>query len=170
MSEICVCGKEFEKKNQLVGHEATCKEARFAKREAEVQEVRSKRIPLGTPQLKMTAHTPPGKVGHWINGDPGRLEQAQKGGWDFVRDPNAKTGDTPENTNTDLGSNVSMVVDKQTGKRAYWMVIDEELYAEDQKAKEAELKKIEDTITNPKPAEGQYIPKSKSSFGYNDIK
>jgi len=113
---------------------------------------RTKRIPLGSPHRKLNVagvdFNERGTVGRWINDSAGRLQQAQQGGYDFVQDPTITIGDA-EDGNSDLGSSVSRVVGKNedgTPLRAYLMEIPKEMYDEDQKAKQAELDKVDEAI------------------------
>jgi hypothetical protein len=100
-----------------------------------------------------------GYVYRWFNNTPGRLEQAGKAGYEFVDD--ATAGDAGE-SNTDLGSRTSAVVDRVEGTRAYLMRIRQDWYDEDQAQKQLANDAIDDAIRGGKVAESdnQYIPKS----------
>jgi len=96
----------------------------------------------------MTAQIPPGKVGRWINDSPGRIEKGKRGGYEFLRDDN-KVGERLEDTNTDPGTNKSMIAGRNEQgdvERTYLMVIDEDLYEADQKAKQDKIKQKERSI------------------------
>jgi len=70
-------------------------------------------------QAALAASARPGYQRRWINDTPGRLQQAEAGGYSYVsEDPNAKS--------TDVGSRTSRVVGKDEsgqGMRAYLMEI-----------------------------------------------
>lgn len=134
---------------------------------------RKKRIPLGSPLKKLTAsNIPAGKVARWFNDKPGRLDAALDGGYEFVRDPKVKTGEGAADGNEDLGSMVSKVVgseDSGTPIRAYLMIIDKELYEEDQSLKSEHLDKIDASIRGGKVqntlGSKGYIPDGGISYG-----
>jgi hypothetical protein len=92
----------------------------------------------------------PGYHVHWINDYPGRVEQAQDGGYEFVDRSEVKMNDRgPTPTDSDLGTRVSMVVGRNedgTALRAYAMKIKQEWYDEDQAAIQAHNDKIEKSI------------------------
>ena len=116
---------------------------------AEAQPAR-KRRPLSAPMRKMELPTIPGFHIHWINDYPGRLEQAQDGGYSFVERAEVVMNDRgPTPTDSDLGSRVSMVVGSNadgTALRAYAMKIKQEWYDEDQAAIQAHNDHIDKTI------------------------
>jgi hypothetical protein len=60
-------------------------------------------------------------------------------------------------TNTDLGTGVSMVVERGTGRRAFLMRIDRALFEEDQAAKQQKVDEIDNAIRsgNIKGLEGR---------------
>lgn len=127
---------------------------------------RAKRVPLGS--LRQKLHVPEelkedGYHYHWFNDIPGRLEQAGQAGYEFVGGtPTGEAGDT----NTDIGSRTSTVVDRAEGTRAYLMRIPKEYYDEDQAAKQAVNDRVDEAIMGGKVAEseGQYVPKSGISY------
>jgi hypothetical protein len=132
---------------------------------------RKKRIPLGRPRFKLSASQliPPGKVGRWVNDDPGRLEAAEEGGYTFLNDAKAVVGESGENERDMLSTKVCRRVGTREGghaKTAYLMVIDKDTYDNDQAEKEGEIKRMEDglrrgEITQPgglKAGDGMYTP------------
>lgn len=128
------CDKEFETERQLQGHMMG----------AHKHTDRKERIPVGVKRPKMKANLPPNKVGRWVNDDPGRLQRFLDGGYEYVTSPDAT------DKSTDMGSKLSMIVDKGTGKRAYLMAIDKALYDEDQAAKQGKLDRVDDAIKHGK--------------------
>ena len=130
------------------------------------QNKRAERTPLGGFRQRLSVsedQKEDGYVYRWMNDTPGRLEQAEQAGYEYV--DNAKAGDTGE-SNTDLGSRTSAVVDKREGTRAYLMRIRKEWYDEDQAAKESVNKQVDDAILGGKVAEseGQYVPSGGISY------
>lgn len=134
----------------------------------EKKQDRKKRVPLGSPHRKLSArNVPRGKVARWINDKAGRLQSAQAGGYEFVKDDAVQVGDGAESSNTDLGSCVSQVVgthEDGSTMRAYLMMIDKDTYEADQADKQEEIDKVDKAIVegrlqNTLGAKG-YIPDS----------
>lgn len=143
-----------------------------SKRQEETKTKRKERIPLGGGHRRLSAPKPrPGMVQRWINSSPGRIDQAQLGGWSFVRDPEAsKSGDKrqTENETTDIGTAMSRIVGEAYeggGRRAYLMEIPEELYNEDQAVKYAKLNMIHAAINRD-----EYENKIESNRRHPDAK
>ena len=131
------CDKEFETEKQLAGHIMGAH-----KRGADEASKRKERVPVGVKQFKLNANIPEGKVGRWVNDDTGRLQRFQDGGYEHITDPNAT------DSSDDLGTKISKVVDKQTGKKAYLMAIDKDLYEQDQRTKQGRLDIVDERIKN----------------------
>lgn len=133
---------------------------------SESRAVRTERVPLGAPRLKLKVKEEDTNfVGRWINDKGGRLEHATEGGYRFVE--RGVTVGTPDVIpgNTDPGSRVSKVVgtnEDGSPLRAYFMQIDRETYEEDKAAKEEEIQRTESAIRNGNPdgkaSDGRYIP------------
>lgn len=119
-------------------------------REEATQETRRERTPLGVHRSKMSVPAeliPPGYVGRWINDVDSRIMMAQQGGYDFVEnDGRYKVGEDVQDVNTDLGSKVSQIVDREKGTRAFLMTISKEFYDEDQIAKLKPVDEIDAAI------------------------
>ena len=114
-----------------------------------------KRVPMSIPRRKLEVPEKPGYVRYWFNDYPGRIQQALRGGYDFVdsRDVDITNtclgGDVTANGNTDLGTKVSLVVGKTeegTALRAYLMEIKEEWFKEDQTIIQDQVNMIDATI------------------------
>lgn len=129
------CDKEFDTIQKLNGHKMGAH-----KRSEEIQEKRKERIPVGIKRRKLSADIQPGKVGRWVNDEPGRLQAYLDGGYEFVDDPQAT------DKSDELGTRKSRIVDSRTGKKAYLMEIDKELYDEDQKVKQKRNDDIDERI------------------------
>lgn len=101
------------------------------------------RIPMSLPVLKLSVPDIPGYHLHWMRGDPARIMQAQRAGYEFVEQDEVNvvnTGladDAGSNGSTDLGTRVSLSaggdVDAQgQPERLYLMKIKQEWWEEDQ--------------------------------------
>lgn len=127
---------------------------------------RAERVPLGVRRPKLNADIRPGYVGRWINDDNNRIQDALKGGWDFVlRDSEAKSDDASSRIAKDVGS-------KTNGQRliAYLMEIRKDWYDEDQAAKQTSIDATESLIKRgalvQKPGEdGAYTKLAKITRG-----
>jgi hypothetical protein len=130
-------------------------------------EGRRKRVPLGVPRMKLTAHNiPEGKQARWINDKPGRLDNALRGSYNFLNKDGIVIGTGYEDENKDMGSRVSRVVGKEddgTPITAYLMVIDKDIYEADQAEKMKEIDKVDIAIRKGEflknTGDGRYVPK-----------
>lgn len=133
---------------------------------------RKQRVPLGGHRSKLTIEgydIPSNKVARWINDKPGRLRAAQDGGYEFVEDPDSRVqvGEEPMTGREPLETKVSRFVgpDEQ-GKpmKAYLMVIDKELYEEDQAEKQKIVdetdKAIKFGMVGAQEDDKRYVPKN----------
>ncbi|HDZ25507.1 hypothetical protein LCGC14_0643120 [marine sediment metagenome] len=135
-------------------------------RNASRQSDRTKRIPLGKIKLRLSAEIPKGYVGRWVNDDPGRLMQAEDGGYAFMVDPTLQVGDPDASSDVSksIDSRISAVVDRITGKRAYLMIIRQEDYDEDQAEKQRQIDETEKSLFQGKDEkggpgdDGRYVP------------
>lgn len=123
----------------------------------EGQEKRKERVPLGGGKQRLAAPDPkPEFVQRWVNDDPGRIQQALAGGYQFVVNPNAsKSGEYYQDANgtSDIGASMSRIVGSSVeggGKRAYLMEIPKEFYDEDQASKQASIDVIDAQIDRNK--------------------
>ena len=117
---------------------------------------RSERIPFGVARTKLGVNMEiPGKHLHWVNDSGGRLEEAQMGGYTFVPPAAVRL---PEKE-----SYVRRLVGKdESGEAlyAYLMMIDLELYEEDQKLLQTQVDRFDSAIRrgdlDAKPGENRY--------------
>lgn len=112
------------------------------------------RIPMSTPTLKLHVPEIPGYRTYWFNDDPGRISRALRAGYTFVTEDEIDLNVTTTvcesalgNGNTDLGSNISLTVDRSTGQRAYLMKIKTEHYLQDQADLEQVNARVDRTIS-----------------------
>ena len=126
------------------------------------------RVPLGTHRRKLNIdhlNIPKDKVARWVNDKPGRILQALEGGYQHVKRPSGavRAGEEPLITEG-TGDSVSAVVGTDEGGKpitSYLMVIDKDLYDEDQDFKQRQLDELDEAIKEGQvePGEGQYVPK-----------
>ena len=117
-------------------------------RKQERSEGKVARVPFGGPRLKLQLSDEDMKgfklrkmVLHWFNDDPGRIERALGGGYNFVKPERAKSlglgalhGDGKD---AESNVRVSIVVNRSDPvTRAYLMEISEKHYCQDQATKE----------------------------------
>jgi len=126
-----------------------------------------RRTPLGRHRRKLSIdhlNIPKDKVARWVNDKPGRIMQAIEGGYQHVRKPKGATRVGEEELITsNAGNSVSAVVGADEGGRpitAHLMVIDKDLYDEDQDYKQKQVDELDNAIKAGavEPGEGQYVP------------
>lgn len=133
-----------------------------------------RRVPLGQHRMKLSTdhlNIPEGKVARWVNDKPGRIAAALEGGYELVRNPDKETAGEDPLVTSSMGDSVSAVVGTKEGGdalTAYLMVIDEDLYKEDQAFKQKQLDQLDEAIKTGQvqPGEGQYIPNQGSGIKY----
>ena len=141
---------------------------------------RKTRIPLGRPRFKLSASEliPAGKIGRWVNDDPGRLEAAQEGEWTFLTDPKAEIGESGVNERDMLSTKVCRRVGTREGghaKTAYLMVIDAETYNKDQADKKADIDRTEEGLRRGNvegglnAGDGRYTPEEGIKINHNKV-
>ena len=116
----------------------------------DIKQRSEKRTPLGVNRQKLVLNNLKDEKHcyRWVNDMGTRIADALEGGYEFVKAETALTIGIRDvvDTNTDLGSGVSQVVERGTGRRAFLMRIDRELFEQDQAAKQAQVDKIDDAI------------------------
>ena len=126
-------------------------------------------------QAKLTVnHQIPGYHMHIFNDEPGRIQTAIDGGWEFVTpDEVGGVKDSVTSGNTDLGDKVRFLVgtsEKGDGLYAYLMKIKEEWWEEDQAEIQKRNDRVDDAIrggvnvASGTSAEGFYTPKGGISY------
>jgi len=133
------------------------------------------RIPMSVPQQKLSVPDIPGYHLHWMNGNPSRISQALKAGYEFV-DPeevdvvNSGLADSASaHGSTDLGSRVSLSAgssldDNGGEQRLYLMKIRQEWWNDDQRKLEDRNEEIAASLrggainNSADGAEQRYIP------------
>ena len=126
-------------------------------------------------QAKLTVNKQiPGYHLHIFNDEPGRIQTAIDGGWEFVTpDEVGGVKDSVTSGNTDLGDKVRFLVgtsEKGDGLYAYLMKIKEEWWEEDQAEIQKRNDRVDDAIrsgvnvASGTSAEGFYTPKGGISY------
>jgi hypothetical protein len=147
------------------GVEVNAQEKAESRRAKEKKAERKKRIPVGIRRRSLAVdNLPAGKQARWVNDTPGRINAFLDGGYTFLRQDG-----TIEVDNTDPGeAHISRVVGVSKDNRemrAYLMVIDEDIYNEDQAAKQEQLDVVDDAIKhgayNVEAADKRYVPKDR---------
>uniref|UniRef100_A0A6M3J195 Uncharacterized protein n=1 Tax=viral metagenome TaxID=1070528 RepID=A0A6M3J195_9ZZZZ len=157
-----------EKANNPESNDAKARRARDEGEERRSPTGRKARVPLGTPRARLTVgfKIPPDKKPRWIVDHPGRLAQAEGGGYTFVEDPNATVGEGPENQRDRLSTKISRVVGETNEGapiKAYLMLINKDWYEEDQEVKQTEIDETDEAIRSGGVQgkvgdDGRYIP------------
>ena len=115
----------------------------------------AKRIPVsGNRDIMTVSDKDPNFTYRWVNDVDDRLQVFKRAGWTLVEDKH-KIGETV----ADSSQGTSSIVSKYVGanRTAYLMRIENEYYAEDQRAKAAEIAEREAAmLSSEKNAEGRY--------------
>lgn len=127
------------------------------------------RVPFGVPRTKLAVpHDLPGYSLRWINDIPGRIFQAQQGGYEFVTTKEMNlSSHTVTEVNKDLGERIAVLVGRQSSGDpmfAYLMKIKNEYRKEDEAALAAVADRNDQQIKggNPDGKTGSqefYVPK-----------
>jgi hypothetical protein len=107
----------------------------------ELNATRPKRVPIHEQRDQMSVDKREGFVRRWVNDLPGRVEKFLRAGYDVVKDDEVKVGEGGvTDSNKALGTGARKDVGRTRGgdgPQAVLMEIPQELYEEDQKAKQA---------------------------------
>ena len=125
-------------------------------------EGRAARIPLGTPQAKLTFPVRPGYVRRWVNDTPGRIQNAIAGGYEHVLDPTVTDSEGRASYRKEIvGSNPD-----GSPLLAFAMEIPEKFYRADQKEKQKPLDAFDKALkagnirgADPQDNAAFYVPK-----------
>ena len=146
------------------------KERALTRTEVERPTSTRKRNVFNGTQGKLTVNSQiPGYHLHIFNDEPGRIQTAIDGGWEFVKPEEVGgVGERVTSVNTDLGDKVRYLVgvgEKGDGLYAYLMKIREDWWQEDQEEMQKRNDIVDDAIragTNTKAgtnSEGFYTPR-----------
>lgn len=127
---------------------------------------RGKRVPMGTPSIRLEVPVVPGYSCRWINDQDDRINRATNGGYEFLLRTDFPNYGLTESMpgNTDLGDKVSRIVGTARAGgplRAYLMKIKQEWFDEDQAAKLGPVmeteKAIREGMVGKKEDDGRYV-------------
>lgn len=123
------------------------------------------RVPMSLPVLKSSVPDIPGYHLHWMRGEPQRLAQALRAGYEFVQPHEVQLeniplgGDALDQGSTDMGDRVSIVSggvgEDGQASRLYLMKLKMELWLEDQAALQARNDSIANSLTAGMAGAGQ---------------
>lgn len=122
---------------------------------------RAKRVPFGVPKSKLEiSQGIPGYHLHWINDSPGRVHEAQAGGYEFVTP--SEVGWEQDGTEQRVKKRVGLQEDG-SAMNAYLMKIRQDWYEEDQQKIQAVQDQFDDAIRrgtlNEQNTDKRYVPK-----------
>ncbi len=132
---------------------------------------RRERKPLGVPRLRLHAEVPDGMTGRWMNDDPGRIDQALEGGYQFISSNKEVVQDRE-------GCRTELVGTGRSGgaKKGYLMAIPTVLYEQDQAAKASRTQDMEDSIVRGEPQQAAaqdtnkyYVPDEGISLRHTQV-
>lgn len=117
-------------------------------RREKLAEKRRNRESFNVHQPSMTVKAGEGMHGHWFNDVGNNIQRRLKQGYEVVG-TQEKVGERSEDLNTDLGSGMSLVTGTKVDgspQRSYYMEIEQELYGEDQAAKQSKIDEVDKLI------------------------
>jgi len=136
--------------------------------------VRKERIPFGVPVQKLQGVSVEGYRLRWINDYPGRIAQAQAGGWEFVESDEVSISAVGALgfQNENLGSKVARIIGKNHDGSplfAYLMKLPEEFAKENEKIIQGYADRIDDEIRRAgKDVEHGYVPRGHTNVYKRD--
>lgn len=128
-----------------INYTGPSREDREPRQETRNGEGRAARVPLGAPVSKLNATVPKDMVGRWVNDTGARVEQALKGGYEFISDTGT-TGGRESARSQIVGVNTD-----GSPMIGYLMAIPKEWYDADQKVKAQPLDEFEAAINRGTP-------------------
>lgn len=105
---------------------------------------RPKRTPIGSRNILTVTGKEPGYSYRIVNDTGDRIQQFLDAGYELVSADDVKIGDKRVNAATPEGSKAQVSVGK--GDKAFVMRIKQEWFDEDQRAKHAKIKQLEETM------------------------
>lgn len=111
---------------------------------AKAPSARPKRTPIGQRNVLTVDRKEPGFVYRFVNDVNERIEAFKQNGWEVVPAKDAKIGDKRVEQTSTEGS--AALVSVGGGTKSCLMRIPEDWYKEDQDAKQAEIKRLEQTM------------------------
>lgn len=105
---------------------------------------RPKRTPIGSRNILTVTGKEPGYSYRIVNDTGDRIQQFLDAGYEMVSADDVKIGDKRVNASSPEGSKAQVSVGK--GDKAFVMRIKQEWFDEDQRAKHAKIKQLEETM------------------------
>ncbi len=134
-------GIEFEVQPAPEPHPSDREASREARSDTRQGSGRRKRKPLGVPRQRLHAEVPLGMTGRWVNDDPGRIEQALEGDYQFISS-DKEVVQNREGCRTEI-----VGVGRSGGAQiGYLMAIPTVFYEEDKAEKGSQINDHEDSI------------------------
>jgi hypothetical protein len=115
---------------------------------------RPKRTPVNKRDILSVKGKEPGFVYRIVNDVGDRIEDLKEQGYEMVLAKDVRVGDKRVNNATPEGSFAQVSVGG--GQKAFVMRIQEDWYKEDQEAKQAEIKKLEQSMLQQAQTPGNY--------------
>lgn len=123
--------------------------------EVEATSVRPVRIPVGSRPKMSVGGKDPNFEYRWVNDSPGRISDFKQGGWVTCTNEEVETSNFRVEEGAVPGSLACRVVDAGSGLKAYVMRIHKDLFDEDQRRYESEIRRSEETLS-PNSNDGEY--------------
>ena len=116
-------------------------------REAQPRVQRPKRTPINGRNVLTVTGKDPNYVYRIVNDVGDRIAMFKEAGYELVESDSVKVGDRRVNVASAEGSKAQVSVDKE-GTKAFVMRIPKDWYEEDQRAKQATVNELEQTMKN----------------------
>ena len=143
-----------------------------SKTDGKVEEAPRKRVPFGGRRQKLQLSIEDAKAldeagwkPRWINNKDGRIQQAQAGGYEYVKRSEASSiGMHTVTGNKNMNGKVSLIVSKGEAQpiEAFLMKIKKEFYQEDKVEKSRKNAELDSTLRAGQPGgnvvDNQYVP------------
>ena len=130
---------------------------------------RKSRAPFGSTRLKLeVTGNIPGYHLHWVNDSPGRIAQAEEGGYQFVEKGELSMSyNNVTSRDKDLGSRMQVLVgtnEDGSPLYAYLMKLQQDWYEEDQQAGQSQIDTVDASIRGGtvEKVTNKYIPSGMS--------
>jgi len=167
------CGEKFETELKVKVYCSTeCRKAFQAGEKKEAPKRRERqRVQLDGFRRKLSHDDIPGYQLRWVNDEGGRLEEFKARGYEFVEKKTQKVGDGDVSQRGSVDSRTRVLVgthEDGSPKYGYLMKQRQEWYDEDQRAKQAPIDELEQTMfRNLDTADGRYFPTTGPKITHN---
>jgi len=117
---------------------------------------RPARVPIGQRNVLTVIGKDPDYEYRIVNDEGDRIASFQDAGYEIEKASAVRVGDSRVDNTSPDGSLAQISVGRKTGQKAYLMKIKKDWYKEDQDAKLAHLRRLEDTMKQRPSGEGNY--------------